>query len=115
MLFLSLLIINLVAATYSVTKAETLSPGSAIATVAASDADRGETVTFSWVTSQTGFTLDQMSGEILLAGALDRETTPSYSLLVKASDGANTATATVTLTVTDVNDNSPVFNPASYR
>ena len=66
-------------------------------------------------TDSTGFTLDKSSGQILLAGTLDRETNPSYSLLVKATDSANTVTATVALTVTDENDNAPVFNPNSYR
>jgi hypothetical protein len=74
-------------------------------------------VEYSWVgpTAPSGFTLDQLSGQILLAGTLDRETTPSYSLLVQATDSTNSVTATVALTVTDENDNAPVFSPNSYR
>ncbi|XP_053376783.1 cadherin-23-like [Mercenaria mercenaria] len=101
--------------TYSVSKAENTNPGNLITTVAASDPDKDDTVTYSWVTATTDFTLDQSSGQILLAGTLDRETTPDYSLLVEASDGTNAVTATVTLTVTDENDNAPIFNPNSYR
>lgn len=103
------------AATYSVSKAENTSPGNLITTVTANDPDIDDIVTYSWVTSTTEFTLDQSSGQILLAATLDRETTPSYSLLVEGSDGTNTVTATVSLTVTDINDNAPVFNPTSYR
>ncbi len=50
-----------------------------------------------------------------VSAALDRETTTSYVLEVQGSDGTNSATATVSITVTDVNDNPPVFSPKSYR
>jgi hypothetical protein len=52
---------------------------------------------------------------VLLAKALDREDgTSPLSFVVVASDGVTSVSTTVTLTVTDVNDNTPVFNSAVY-
>lgn len=99
---------------YNKNEPENTSPGTLITTLTANDGDKGDTVTFSWVSSPTSFTLDQLSGNILLSGSLDRETTPSYSMLVRASDGTNSMTATVAILVTDINDNSPIFNQNSY-
>lgn len=42
--------------------------------------------------------------------ALDRETTASYTLKAKAQDGGTTtqsATSVITVTITDVSDNTP--------
>uniref|UniRef100_A0A8C6VWT8 Protocadherin-15 n=1 Tax=Nothobranchius furzeri TaxID=105023 RepID=A0A8C6VWT8_NOTFU len=51
-------------------------------------------------------------GLLLLRKPLDRETTDQYRLIVTASDGhiGGTSTTTVSIVVTDVNDNDPVFN-----
>ena len=50
-----------------------------------------------------------------MAEALDYETDPQYSLFIEAADGgvpSLMSTTTVTILVTDVNDNPPVFtNP----
>lgn len=46
------------------------------------------------------------------SGALDRETTPSYTLVLTATDSGTTPLAsmvTCTVTVTDINDETPVF------
>jgi protocadherin Fat 4 len=48
-----------------------------------------------------------------VAGALDYETTTSYTLTVTASHGVSTSTVTVAVTVTDV-DEPPTFGAASY-
>jgi len=101
--------------TYTVEKAEDIGPGSVITTVTASDADKGETVTYSWDSTPADFTLDEVSGRILVAGNLDREQTAFYSLKVKATDGQNVATTTVNITLTDVNDNAPIFTTNTYR
>ncbi|XP_069941535.1 putative neural-cadherin 2 isoform X3 [Cherax quadricarinatus] len=50
------------------------------------------------------------TGGVVLVGGLDRETNPAHTLLVWAvDDGATprTATATLTVNITDVNDNPP--------
>ncbi|XP_037394710.1 protocadherin-15a isoform X2 [Pygocentrus nattereri] len=61
---------------------------------------------------QQVFNLSQTIGLLLLAKALDRETTDQYRLIVTASDGhqGGTSTATVSIVVTDVNDNDPTFD-----
>ena len=67
------------------------------------------------------FYVDSWSGIIRIRESLDRETTVVYNLVVTAQDrdpnGANakSATANVTLTVTDINDNDPMFSPSHYK
>ena len=53
------------------------------------------------------FAIDAGSGAITVAGALDYETTTSYTLTVTASHGVSTSTVSVTITVTDVVDTPP--------
>ncbi|KAK3610536.1 hypothetical protein CHS0354_008971, partial [Potamilus streckersoni] len=99
---------------YSSTVAEDTSLGTPITTVTGNDADTANRVTYAFVSTYSLFSLDSSSGQIILVGSLDRETTSLHTLLVTGSDGTNTATATVTVTVTDANDNSPIFNPVAY-
>ena len=83
--------------------AESTAIGTLLASASSSDGDGDETVTYS--ISGTGsnlFAIDPKTGAITLAGALDYETTRSYSLTVTASDGTNPATTDITITVTDV-------------
>uniref|UniRef100_A0A5F5PMP3 Cadherin-1 n=1 Tax=Equus caballus TaxID=9796 RepID=A0A5F5PMP3_HORSE len=61
------------------------------------------------------FTINRDTGVIsVLTTGLDRESFPTYTLVVQAADlqgeGLST-TATAVITVTDANDNPPVFNP----
>ena len=56
--------------------------------------------------------------QLVLRGKLDREETDVYVLHLVALDGATppkTGSVTLTIDVTDVNDNSPVFENATYR
>ena len=56
-------------------------------------------------------------GSIFVQTALDREETESYSLQVRAaekSDATSSSFATVSITVTDLNDNPPLFDQPSY-
>lgn len=58
------------------------------------------------------------SGWLYLRQPLDRETKDGYSLRVVATDNgtpAGTATALVTVTVSDANDNDPVFSLEAYH
>ncbi|XP_013415882.1 LOW QUALITY PROTEIN: cadherin-related tumor suppressor-like, partial [Lingula anatina] len=65
------------------------------------------------------FSLDPGTGDIKVAGQLDRETNSTYTLIVNAEDSADspsfTATATVRITVLDANDNSPQFIHTTLR
>ena len=81
--------------------------------VTATDPDQGDTLTYSLdQTSAASFEILATSGQLKTKAPLDHETTPSYSVIVTASDGnTNTSDAliTVTITVTDAND-APTFN-----
>ena len=63
------------------------------------------------ITDETHFRIDEVTGQIMVSRALDRETVPSYSFKVVATDSSPflplTSTADVTITVTDVNDHRP--------
>uniref|UniRef100_A0A2K5NJ90 Cadherin-1 n=1 Tax=Cercocebus atys TaxID=9531 RepID=A0A2K5NJ90_CERAT len=63
------------------------------------------------------FTINKNTGVIsVVTTGLDRESFPMYTLVVQAADlqgeGLST-TATAVITVTDTNDNPPVFNPTT--
>ena len=63
------------------------------------------------------FSLDPLSGDLKVAKSLDRETVDTYTLVVHAIDYGSTAltgTATVSVTVTDANDNTPVCGASIY-
>lgn len=100
--------------TYSFEVAEDAAVGAAVGTVSASDADAGDTVTYSLADS-VPFAIDA-AGNITVAGPLDHEASASYSLTIEASDGSpnGQATATATITVMDVQE-PPTFATSTYR
>ncbi|XP_021488159.1 cadherin-1 [Meriones unguiculatus] len=64
------------------------------------------------------FTVNRDTGVIsVLTSGLDRESYPTYTLVVQAADlqgeGLST-TAKAVITVLDINDNAPIFNPTMY-
>lgn len=62
------------------------------------------------------FKIESQTGEIETVSKLDRETIAFYNLIVAAIDTGSppeTGTTTVKITVIDVNDNGPVFDPTS--
>jgi hypothetical protein len=68
------------------------------------------------VSGNTGsaFAINATTGQITVAGALNYEGTPSYSLGVTVSDGtATSAVGTVVVTVTNVSEYSDVFGSSS--
>jgi protocadherin Fat 1/2/3 len=61
------------------------------------------------------FMIQQRTGIVTSLHNLDRETTPHYHLVVKASDGGGLyCTSDVYITVTDDNDNAPLFTQTVY-
>ncbi|NWK55003.1 cadherin domain-containing protein [Verrucomicrobiaceae bacterium N1E253] len=90
--------------------------GAAVATVAASDVDAGDSLSFAITAGNTGnaFAIDS-SGNITTTTPLDYETQSSYTLTVTVTDtGLLTDTATVDVTVTDVVETTaPVVSTGS--
>ena len=86
--------------------AENAALATVVGTVAATDADANSTLSgWTIVSGNTGsaFAIDPTTGQITLAGALNYEATPSYSLGVTVSDGtATSAVGTVVITVTNI-------------
>lgn len=60
------------------------------------------------------FSIDNSTGQITLSRGLDREQASSHVIIVKAYDGGSPESSNstnITITVEDVNDNSPVITP----
>lgn len=94
--------------------------GAVLARIVAEDEDSGINGEVRYALEDNAnvpFALDSATGQLTLAGALDRETTVAYLFDVVASDLGSpslSSTLTVAVTVTDVNDNAPVFVGAPY-
>ena len=94
---------------YTFELAEDASVSDPVGTVSATHPD-DDTITYSITAGNTGnaFAIGTNSGAITVDGALDFETTPSYTLTTQAEDGDGyTDTVTVTITVTDVVEDPP--------
>ncbi|MBC6427243.1 MAG: cadherin repeat domain-containing protein [Ekhidna sp.] len=77
--------------------------GTAVGTVKATDAEKDK-LTFSINSGNTDnvFEINAASGVITVAGTLDFENTPDYTLAIKVSDRKLAGTADITVNVTDV-------------
>ena len=103
------------------TIAENASNGTAVSgnsgAIAATDADGDGLSNWTIVSGNDAgkFALNASSGVITVAGGLDYETTTSYTLTVKVSDGSVfSATKTITINVTDINDLAPAVVDSSF-
>ncbi|XP_067836845.1 protocadherin-16-like, partial [Heptranchias perlo] len=103
---------------------EVLYPGSFVLQVTARDKDEGSNgeIVYSIISSPEShsdwFTIDQATGVITTAAALDYETDPAPRLTLVATDRGNTpmsSSVTVTIAIQDVNDNEPVFSSNFYN
>ncbi|KAG8562958.1 hypothetical protein GDO81_015880 [Engystomops pustulosus] len=111
------------------TVAEGSKPGTSVMVVYATDEDDAITVNNGIIAygilsqepqspSTNMFAINSETGVIsVLQTGLDRETIPKYTLIVTATDqegkGFSTS-ATAVITVTDTNDNPPIFEPKTY-
>ncbi|MBC6400490.1 MAG: cadherin domain-containing protein, partial [Ekhidna sp.] len=89
--------------------------GTAVGTVQATDPEE-DNLTFAISKGNTGdvFTIVEGTGAITTAGTLDFEITQSYTLTISVSDGKLSATADITVNVTDVNDNAPTIAEQTF-
>ncbi|CAL1529751.1 unnamed protein product, partial [Lymnaea stagnalis] len=87
---------------------------SIILQVSATDADESQTVTFSIGTTTTDAFAVSSDGTVQLKARLDREKSDTEVFQIIARDNGSpqlSSSATVTVTVLDDNDNSPIFEP----
>ncbi|GET27458.1 cellulosome anchoring protein [Prolixibacter sp. NT017] len=96
--------------------AENSANGTVVGTATASDGDVSSTTFQNWTISSStvagAFAIDASTGQITVANstALDRETVETITLGLTVGDGVNTSAAQdVTITLTDVNDVTPVI------
>ena len=91
--------------------------GSKIFVLEARDFDANAELTYSLQNyDDANFIIDETSGSIYLSKILDREEIDTYMLKVQVvDDGQKTATTTVTVILTDVNDNSPQFESRIFK
>lgn len=107
---------------YIVSIAEDAPQGSSLIHVQAHDADEGinSNIRYSILqsTQDSMISIEPESGLVTTAAALDREALEQVWFLVVAADGGEpslSTTATVTVLVTDINDNEPVFQQQFYN
>ena len=105
---------------YNRSVSENIAVEDIVTTVSANDIDEGANMQISYslfAGSEGKFIVNRTSGEIELIGTLDRESTENYQIIIAAFDSGSpfmSATATVTITVLDFNDNTPVFSRSLY-
>ncbi|MBC6426154.1 MAG: cadherin repeat domain-containing protein, partial [Ekhidna sp.] len=94
------------------TVAEDAVNGATVGTVQASDAETNN-LTFAITAGNTGnaFAIAEGTGAITKAGTLDFENNPNYTLNVSVSDGNLSATADITINLTNINE-APAITPA---
>lgn len=109
---------------YVQTLAENTPVDTNVVTVGATDADRSSNtngrVTYALLDGNTDstFRINRFTGNVLLNKALDFETAQLFVVTVRARDLGNPSqesNATIRVTVTDVNDNSPTFQQTLFE
>lgn len=89
--------------------------------VSANDVDTNPALTYRFDEDQTDedaltmFSIDQFSGKVILRKHLDYETRQEYQIKIIASDTKHVAHSTLTIRITDVNDNAPIFQQPAYQ
>ena len=98
---------------YYKTLHENVTTGTPVITLKATDADSAQytSISYSFVTGSSDFSINPTSGAIATAASLDWETQSIYYLIVRAYDGFGrySENVNVTVSVVDVNDEIPKF------
>jgi hypothetical protein len=96
---------------------EDIPRGSSVFRAQAWDADLGANGEVRYTLSQTSpFAMDAVRGVIIVMEELDRERQSNYTLSVLAGDRGSpprSSAAVIDISVSDVNDFTPVFSPAT--
>uniref|UniRef100_A0A8D0HJY6 FAT atypical cadherin 1 n=1 Tax=Sphenodon punctatus TaxID=8508 RepID=A0A8D0HJY6_SPHPU len=109
---------------YAATLSEASVIGTSVVHVSATDADSGTNrgITYYLIENNSNshdyFHIDSGTGLILMARTLDYEQIQQHKLLVRAIDGGMpplSSDTIVTVDVTDLNDNPPLFNQLLYE
>lgn len=108
----------------NVSLTENTQPHTLVAMLTAADHDQGTNGSVSYSLHSNVqqmypnmFALDTLTGQLTIKNRLDRETISDYEIQVIAKDQGvpqRSSTATVFLSVEDVNDNNPEFYPKRY-
>ena len=105
--------------TYNVSVKENVANGTVIFQAQATDEDSGNNsiITYTLLSSECdeNFFVDALSGNVTVTGNLDHETRSEVILCIQATDGKFRTTTKLVITVMDVNEFSPVFNPQFYQ
>ncbi len=107
---------------YRVTVIENSPIGTLVTTINATDGDLGihGEIRYTIISGNINqaFTLNSGNGALTVNRNIDRESISSFSLVVRVRDRGTPQTredrTTITVTVSDVNDNAPVFRPSTY-
>ncbi|XP_065710360.1 cadherin EGF LAG seven-pass G-type receptor 2 isoform X2 [Patagioenas fasciata] len=106
---------------FQATVLENVPVGYSVIHIQAIDADSGDNSRLVYTLLETGagfpFTINNSTGWIVVASELDREAVDFYSFEVEAQDQGNppmASSASVSVTILDVNDNSPEFTQREY-
>lgn len=94
--------------------------GTVLTAVTANDVDTNPALTYSFSPDSEEniinmFSIDRFSGKVILSKCLDYEMQQEYHLKITASDTAHSAHTMLTIRITDVNDNLPVFQQPAYH
>lgn len=110
------------ALSYQVIVPENEPINSTILTVSAADGDDGPNGLVRYKISagneRREFSVDPITGAVTILEPLDYDTVQEYRLNITATDlgfEPKQATATLTVTLTDINDNPPIFDKESYE
>ncbi|XP_069489759.1 cadherin EGF LAG seven-pass G-type receptor 2 isoform X2 [Ambystoma mexicanum] len=106
---------------FQATVLENVPIGYSVIHIQAIDADSGENSRLEYSLVDTGsnfpFSINNNTGWILVASELDRETVDFYNFGVEATDHGTppmTSSASISITILDVNDNNPEFTQREY-
>ncbi|KFV01107.1 Cadherin-19, partial [Tauraco erythrolophus] len=109
---------------YVATVPEMSPEGTSVTQVTATDNDdpsygNSARLLYSLIQGQPYFSVEPKTGVIRMTSQMDRETKDQYLVVIQAKDmvgqaGAFSATATVTINLSDINDNPPKFQQRIY-